>query len=480
MVNFQKISLGLPKILKLVSLKTKQILLSLFLCIYSVTLLSQNSYKIQIRINDLPDSICYLAVYYGDKMHLIDTAEVDKRSKIVFTGDKKLSNGIYILAGEKNNKLLEFIINKKQKFKLKTDNSHLINNMEVSGSEENKMFYKYLKYNSINYNKIKALKENSDKRDSANNIENQIRSINKDIESFKLNFINKNSNLFFSKVLLAMQEPEIPSELSNKKEKYIYFKNHFWDNIDLTNDGLLRTPVIDNKLKLYFKNLIPKQSDSIISAIDKILSKTKINSELFEYLVWDFTSKYEQSKIMGFDKIFVHMADNYFKEEMVKEENKEIASIIIERAQKIKPILIGKPAPNLILLDTNNKLTSFQSIENKYTLIIFWDDHCGTCKKEIKELKKLYDAKKFDLEIFAVCTDTSLSAWKEYVNDHNLNWINVNGTRSITKDYHQLYDIFSTPVIYILDDKKKIIAKKIKASQIEDFLINFLKNQSDK
>jgi len=45
--------------------------------------------------------------------------------------------------------------------------------------------------------------------------------------------------------------------------------------------------------------------------------------------------------------------------------------------------------------------------------------------------------------------------------------VNVNGTRSITANFHDLYDIYGTPVIYVLDNKKNIIAKRITAEQLE-------------
>jgi hypothetical protein len=51
------------------------------------------------------------------------------------------------------------------------------------------------------------------------------------------------------------------------------------------------------------------------------------------------------------------------------------------------------------------------------------------------------------------------------------NWINVYDgvyiNNLITK-----YDVYSTPVIYILDSKKKILAKKIGVEQVKD-IINF-------
>jgi ribose 1,5-bisphosphokinase PhnN len=58
-------------------------------------------------------------------------------------------------------------------------------------------------------------------------------------------------------------------------------------------------------------------------------------------------------------------------------------------------------------------------------------------------------------------------------------WINVNGTRSVTPDFHQLYLIDSTPVIILLDKNKKILAKRLAAKNVLDFL-NLLNRQQKK
>ena len=54
-----------------------------------------------------------------------------------------------------------------------------------------------------------------------------------------------------------------------------------------------------------------------------------------------------------------------------------------------------------------------------------------------------------------------------------MNWINVDGPRTLTGDFHEQYDINSTPVIYLLDDQKKIIAKRLAADKIGYFLENY-------
>ena len=55
-----------------------------------------------------------------------------------------------------------------------------------------------------------------------------------------------------------------------------------------------------------------------------------------------------------------------------------------------------------------------------------------------------------------------------------MNWINVDGPRTLTGDYHEQYDITTTPVIYILNRKKEIIAKHLGVDQIAQFLKNYV------
>ena len=118
-----------------------------------------------------------------------------------------------------------------------------------------------------------------------------------------------------------------------------------------------------------------------------------------------------------------------------------------------------------------------QSIIADYTLLLFWDPDCGHCEKEIPIIKEFYDQnkEKYKFEIFAICSDTSLVKWKTAIRKKKMNWINVDGPRTLTGDYHEQYDIISTPVIYLLDKRKEIIAKKLPAEKIGTFIENYLK-----
>ena len=55
---------------------------------------------------------------------------------------------------------------------------------------------------------------------------------------------------------------------------------------------------------------------------------------------------------------------------------------------------------------------------------------------------------------------------KKYIKEKGLDWDNYNGGEA-NVDWHEVYDIISTPVIYLLDQDKKIVGKKLNAVVLE-------------
>jgi hypothetical protein len=75
------------------------------------------------------------------------------------------------------------------------------------------------------------------------------------------------------------------------------------------------------------------------------------------------------------------------------------------------------------------------------------------------------------VEVFAIETEDTPKEWKKFIKDHQLNWINViekdDYKRAVTK---KIYDIYKTPIIYLLDENKIIKAKQIDSEQLENFI----------
>lgn len=442
----------------------------------------KTGYSISIDIEGAPDSMLFLASYFGKQTVINDTAFNDGKGSFIFAGKEDLDRGIYIVASEKKSKYFEFLINDDQNISFKTNIDNMIKDMKIKGSDENQLFFEYLMFNTDKYNEMeplqKALTGVEDNADSTKIIKDKMQLINEEVENYKLKLIKDHPSTFIAVFFKAMKDVDIPDApiLENGKEDstfaYRFYKDHYWDNIDLTDDRLLRTPLFHAKLDKYLKKVLIQNPDSISKDIEILIDKASSNEIMFKYLVQYITYEYETSTIMGFDGIFVHMAETYYMKDRAYWVNPTVRENIEKRAKKLKPILIGQIAPNLVMLDTNLKAVSLHQIDAKYTIIMFWDTDCGHCKTETPKLKKFYEENKerLGLEIYGVCADTSMADMKGYINQKGMIWINVNGPRAYTRDYHELYDIYSTPVIYLLDENKKIIAKRLLTDQLKLFI----------
>jgi thiol-disulfide isomerase/thioredoxin len=144
-----------------------------------------------------------------------------------------------------------------------------------------------------------------------------------------------------------------------------------------------------------------------------------------------------------------------------------------DHADKIRSSMIGRTGANLIMQDQNLQPRSMYDIKNKYTILYIFDPDCGHCREETPKLVEFYTKSKakYNFEVFAVAQDSSLAKMKNFIKEFKTPWITVNGPRTYIKEhYTKLYHAETTPTIYILDDKKKIIAKKLPVKQLDEFL----------
>lgn len=436
-------------------------------------------------------SMCLLACYYGDKNYIKDSAKANAKGEVVFISEEKYEEGIYLFVPP-NKKYFDFVMDGGQNFTLETDTLDYIKHMKVKGSEENKFFYEYQLFMGGKQKQIEPLrdlyKKVKDNKDSAKIVSDQIAVIDKEVMDYKANFIKANPKTFVSKIFKAMEEPIVPEApiLPNGRKDstfgYRYYKSHFFDNIDFSDDRLLRTPIFHNKIKQYLDKLTPQTPDSINISTDLIIEKGRANEEVFKYLVNWITYTYESSKIMGMDAVFVHLVNKYHAKKQTPWIDSTQLYKVINRAYILEPLLIGKKAPAVVMIDTLGKEISLYNVKARYTILLFWDENCGHCKKEMPKVIELYKKlKSKDVQVFAYETEDSPKLWKKFIKDNNLNFINGyqpdQYKRAVTK---KIYDIYSTPVIYLLDENKIIKAKRIDVEQLGNLIDVFEKERLEK
>lgn len=463
-------------------------LLSLIL-LFSVSAFAQTGYNIRFKIGGLKDTTAYLGYYYGESTFVKDTAKVNHAGEFVFDGKQTLPQGVYFLVLNKT-RIFEFVVSRNQTFSLETGTSDYVKNMKVTGDTDNKLFFENMIFNLERHQEaepfIKIIQDSTLSEDQKKEARESFMKINEKVLAYQDNVIRQHPTTLTARIFKSgkpVKIPDPPKRADGSIDSTFqlrWYREHFFDNFDLADDALIRMPrpVYQEKINEYLDKLYVPQADTLKKALSRVISRAKKNPETYKYAVWVAVLKFQNPEIMGLDEVFVYLNDTYFASgEMDFWANAQMRKNLNDQADRFRKSLIGQKGSNLIMQDINLKPRALYDIKNKYTVLYIFDPDCGSCKKETPKLVDFYNRKKFDVEVYAVSADTSMVKMRNYIKEMNMKWVTVNGPRTYVGPYQDLYDANTTPTLYVLDNQKKIIGKKIPAEKLEDFLTQYEKIQ---
>ena len=457
------------------------LLISVFTC---NSIFAQEGYKIDIEIEGLPGSEIYLGYHLGENKYIDDTVPM-ANGKAVFQGEEPIKHGIYFLYTPQY--FLEFVVTTEQNFIVRSDTISPLVNKRIQGSPENEIFHEFQLNMADTQSESVKLRERfktaKNKKDSAL-IVSQLEFVNETNQAFQDQMIVQYPESFTAKLIRIIRRPEAqiaPEGLSeNEARKYSFmaYKDKFFDGIDLGYAGILRTPVFQTRLLEYIDKLVSPEPDSLIKAMDYLLNKAT-DPEVFRYILVTTTNKFSKPKLMGHDAVFVHLAENYYLKGKADWADNETLKSFRKAVNDLKPNLIGQPAPPLNLLDTMLSPISLEDINAKYTLLFFYDPDCGHCKKQAPQALDFYHKfQTYGVEAVGVCVPTDLDKWRGFIDEKALDWIN-GADPYVQSNFRKEYNILSYPTIYVLDEDKRIIGKRLGVEQLEDFMNARLKMDGD-
>lgn len=448
----------------------------------------EKGYEIKIKVEGINNGdTVYLANYFGKKLYYADTA-YSKNDAVLFSGDS-LSGGKYavVLPGVK---YFEIIV-AEDKIELATDANDFINKMVVIESSENKVFYDYIHFLRDRRMEIQpyetqlAAFEGSDEEKEV--IIEQLRSINEQVENEQARIVETYPDYLVAKYIYMSMPVKIPpapidedGNITDSTFQRYFYVSHFFDHFDFKDERIVRDPIFENKIDEFFKKVVYPTPDSINVQVDRLIAKTDHSGDIFKFIVHYAASMFEREKVMGMDAVFVHTVENYYMKGEAYWADSATVATMTERAMKLKPTLIGQRAPYLNLFDTTGtKKISLYDVDANFTILYFWDSGCGHCKKTTPVLLELYQSlKDKGVIVYAVGTELENDDWIKYIKENKLDFINVSDSPEHPDYFRTIYDIYSTPRIFILDKDKKIIAKQLSVDQIEEFITFRLENEA--
>ncbi len=489
-------------IVSLLTRKLRGFILLTGLLSLTVSTFASDGYSIKVKFSNLKDTTLILGHHFSKSIYPDDTLRLNKKGVGYFEGDKKLPRGLYVIFVPSKGNYFDIIIDDDQSFTLKTDTSNYQKFMKVRGSKVNKDFFAYQLFLGDKRDKVNALVELKKKAtgNKTDSISKAIEAIDKEVKQYVEKISKKHKDDFFGQFLIAMKEIEVPEAPKDANGKiidslfqYRFYRTHYFDNFDISNPDLLRTPFYDNKIITYLDKVVPQHPDSITPEIDKLIQKSRTTPELFRFMLVDLFNHYAQSQIMGMDAVTIYISEKYYIPEATWSDSAFITKLK-KQVRVTKPLLIGKPAPDIRLVqipdehfvaaekDTAVKRNVYvgnffnlRQTSADFTVICFWEADCSHCKKSVPELYEVYKklkSKNINVQFISVNLlfgEEGKMKWIDFVNSHKLyGWINA--WNPYDYSFKEIYDVTSTPVIMLFDNKMNIAAKRVGPEQIEEIV----------
>lgn len=435
-------------------------------------------YDIKAQLNNLEADTCLLTYYSGSQILIRDTAVAEKNT-YRFSGEKAMPQGVYILISlPDKRRLTEFLVGEDQKFELSLDVQKPLD-LKVKGAQEPALFAEYTqtmnKRGKALNEQAQALQGMAEGADKAAK-QKELEATREALIQFQQDFAEKNADKLAGIIVRANLQPVAPENIrKNPTSNFYYVRDHYFDGVDWSDDRLVRTPIIENKLNYYLDKMIVHKADSLIPEVENILQTVLKagNKEMFKFTAIKLLNKYANSKVIGDDAVYVHIGEKYYCSGMADWVEEEQLKKICDNVRDLKPNLMGNKAPNIDLKRMDGTPVQLYQLPAKFTVVYFWDPNCGKCSKTSEAMKPLYEKfKPKGVEIFGVCSENweNIEKCRKKVKEMNLTWINTSGDAyplAVTKKY---YDLRANPTIFLLDEEKRILWKRINVDQLDEIL----------
>ncbi len=467
--------------------KSIMLFFTLFL---AVAAQATGGYAIKVKLTNFDQKEIYLGYHYGDKQYLRDTAYLDSEGSFVFAGEEELPGGVYLVVMPPNNEYFQILLNEGEQHFLITANAKSpVEGIKIEGSTDNKVLYEYLNYLAEQRPLADTLRAQIDRTSGAQekeSLQKKLDKINDEVSDYQKKLIAKHPKTLTAAIIranLLMDQPEFTGdEMEIQRLRWRYTLEHFFDNLDLGDPRMLRTPFLFERVDYFINKLNIQHPDSLNKAIDYVLNKMQPAEETFKYYLIHFLNYYAKSQYVGMDAVYVHLVKAYYAKGLAPWTEKDQLDKIIENANALEPLLIGKIAPDITLQKRDGSSINLYSVDAEYTILYFWKYDCGVCKKATPVINEFYEKfKDKGVKIFAVCFKFGKDipeCWN-YVDENNTqNWIHAVDPYNASK-FSDVFYVKSTPTLYILDKKKEILSKRIGAEQLEEVMnrIVEMKNQ---
>ena len=444
---------------------------------------------IQLKLKNNIYKQAFFCSVKGEKLNVIAINKFeDEIIKFQFT--QHIPVGIYKIFMA-DSLFLDIIIDKDSNIVMETSLLSKVDSMKVIKGSDNKTYYQYLQYKNIFENKLKEATSNISQKIQPNpkksnsQLEERINFIkgylSYELEQFTKSLISKDSTLFVSKLIKAMNIPNVNIYLLKHPDSKTYrndaefLLSHFFDNIDFLDSSFLNTDIYYRTIKFYIEKLVlPRNVTGFNYANEYILNKAAQNKIIYYYIIELLIALYENTQL---EEVYVKLFTDYLSNNPTAV-NKEKFDLIANRVNIFNNLKPGTLAPDISGKDSLGKEIKISDIKSDMTLLFIWTSYSKHAEETIKQLSELYTKYKDDgFKIISVSLDTNEVQWKTALKNSKPKWTNIINTQGLNGPISKSYNVWALPRLYLIDKKQILLAKPMNVDYLKKQLEAFYKKK---
>jgi thiol-disulfide isomerase/thioredoxin len=463
--------------------KPNSILFAIVMC--CMVAFAQPKVALDFDIKGLPDGYCRIIGMLGGQNYLVDSAK-SAAGKLHFEQATALPGGLYYMVFPDQRTFVQFLLDQDQQFTLRSDAKDIVKFMKPEGTLDNQLFYQSQQYENSFKTRYDSLDAEITKAQNSPNLSfltQQRTKLVDERKAYVASFQKNYPQSFFTIFKTAGQNPELQQpkkpdgSLDTLKQLGMY-RDAYFDTKTLSDERLVRTPVVPNKLKTYMTQLSPQNPDSVIKYADRVIAKTAGCAECFKYVVNWIAIQYEKPTVMGGEAILVHLVDKYYTDDIAATwfpGKPEELSKIRKKVNEMRPSMLGKVGQDLRAQNLNGQYESLYDLKTPIKVVFMYSYSCSHCQERAPVLRQVYDKWKDKVEVYALCLDPEDAKWREFVTKYHIEPFHNVIDPKMESRYYYKYHVDITPECYVLDQNNKIVAKDLHPDQLEPVFEDILK-----
>lgn len=256
---------------------------------------------IEGKIDGIGSSKVFLQEFQGAESRIFDSTFTDKTGNFSFVLPSGKASGQYRLIFSER-RFLDLIFNK-ENISFSTSLAHLIDDMMVTASAENHLYYQYLKFRVKSQKRISELKKQFFAYDSTHafyrELKKEYNSLIAQENEFTEALIQLNPGLYVVKLIRIDREPNPdPTWNSAKKNQWVFDNFPIW--FVLNDTALLRTNAVSAKIIAYLSVALslhnnPDSLNRVLRAASfRLLAATGESETMFRFMQQYLTNGFKK------------------------------------------------------------------------------------------------------------------------------------------------------------------------------------------